>query len=172
MITVPADTALEPVRQRLRRDAEEQAARLRAAAREQAAAIIRQARQDAAAVLAAAAAEAAATAAPLTAAELRRARDAARSAVLTAKREACDDLRKRVRAAVASLPGEPGYDRLSERISQLAEQAAGPGAQLASPPGGGVVAHSAGVVVDCSLGRLADLAVTELGGAINGLWAP
>lgn len=172
MTTAPALAALEPVRQRLRRDAEDQAARLRAAAREQAAAITRQAHQDAATALGAAAAKAAATAAPLTAAELRRARDTARSAVLAAQREACDDLRGQVRAAVTSLPGQPGYDRLIHRITGLAEQAAGQHAQVTSPPPGGVVARSDGVIVDCSLGRLADLAVAELGAAIRDLWVP
>jgi len=167
-----ADAALEPVRQRLRRDAEERAARLRSVARGQAAAIIQQAHRDAAAVMTQAAARAAATAAPLTATELRHARDTARSAVLTAQREACDDLRARVRAAVASLPEEAGYDHLIHRISGLAQRAAGPGAQVATPPTGGVVAHSAGVVVDCSLGRLADIALAELGGVISELWTP
>lgn len=172
MTIAPARAALEPVRQRLRRDAEEQATRLRAAARAQATAMLRQAHRDAATALDEAAAEAAATAAPLTAAELRRARDTARSAVLAAQREACDDLRRRVRAAVASLPGQPGYDRLIHRITDLAEQAAGPHAQVTSPPAGGVVARSDGVIVDCSLGRLADIAVAELGSAVRELWVP
>jgi vacuolar-type H+-ATPase subunit E/Vma4 len=172
MTTAPAQAALDPVRQALRRDAKEEAARLRAAARDQAAGMLLQAHQDAAAALDAAAAKAAATAAPLTAAELRRARDTARSAVLGAQRQACDDLRGRVRAAVASLPDEPGYDRLIHRITDLAEQAAGQHAQVASPPAGGVIARSGGVIVDCSLDRLADLAVAELGAAIRELWVP
>ncbi len=172
MTTAPARAALEPVRQRLRHDAERQAAQLRTLAREQAAAIIRQAQEDAAVALDAAAGKAAATAAPLTAAELRRAHDTARSAVLAAQREACDDLRGQVRAAVASLPGQPGYDRLIHRITGLVEQVAGPQAQVTWPSTGGVVAHSDAVIVDCSLGRLADLAVAELGGAIRKLWTP
>jgi len=172
MTTTSVQAALEPVRQRLRRDAQEQAARLRGAAREQAAAIVQQAREDAAAVLGESGAEAAATAAPVTAGELQRARDTARAAVLTARREAYDDLRVRVRRAVGALPGEPGYDRLIQRMSRLAEQAAGSSAQLESPPAGGVIARSDGMVVDCSLVRLADLAVAELGAAIRELWTP
>jgi vacuolar-type H+-ATPase subunit E/Vma4 len=164
--------ALEPVLQRLRRDAEREAARLRAAARRQAEAIAQQARQDAKDALAKAAAQAAATADPLTTAELRRARDAATSAVLTAQREACNELRRQVRAAVAALTGQPGYDLLLDRISRLAAQAAGPGADLAAAPSGGVVARRPGVVVDCSLVRLADVAVTELGAAVTELWTP
>lgn len=172
MTTASAQAALEPVRQRLRRDATEQADRLRAAARAQAAAMLRQADRDAAVALEEAAAEAAATAATLTAAELQRARDTARSAVLAAQREACDELRGQVRAAAASLPGQPGYDRLIHQITGLAEQAAGQHAQVTSPPGGGAIARSDGVIVDCSLDRLADLAVAELGAAIRELWVP
>ena len=172
MTEASAQAALEPVRQRLRRDAEEQAAQLRVAAREHSAAIIRQAREDAAAVLDESRAEAAATAAPVTADELQRARDTARAAVLAAQREAYDDLRMRVRHAVGALPEEPGYDRLMRRITRLAEQAAGPSAQLESPPAGGVIARSDGMIVDCSLVRLADLAMAELGGAIRELWTP
>jgi vacuolar-type H+-ATPase subunit E/Vma4 len=172
MKMVSPSAALEPVRQRLRRDAEEEAHRLRAAAREQAAVIIAQAQQNATAALATAAAQARATADPVTAAELRRARDSARSAVLTAQRAACDELRGRVRRAVAALPAEQGYDELLHRITRLAERAAGPDAEVTLAPGGGVVAHRAGVVVDCSLPRLADLAVSELGQAVTDLWAP
>jgi vacuolar-type H+-ATPase subunit E/Vma4 len=172
MTTTPTAAALEPVRQRLRRDAEDEAARLLAAARAQAAAMVAKAQQDAIAALARAATEAAAAADPLTAAELRRARDAAKSAVLTAKRAACDELRSRVRTAVAALPAEEGYDRLLHRITRLAGQAAGPDAELTIAPGGGIVARRPGLVVDCSLDRLAELAVTELGAAVTGLWSP
>ena len=164
--------ALEPVHLRLRRDAEDKAARLCADAHAQAASIVAQAQQEAAAALAAAAAQATATAEPLTTAELRQAREAARSAVLSAQRAACDELRRRVRAAVAALPAAEGYDLLLQRITRLAGQAAGPDAELKFPPAGGVVARRAGVVVDCSLDRLAELAVTELGAAVTKLWAP
>jgi vacuolar-type H+-ATPase subunit E/Vma4 len=172
MTTASLGAALEPVRQRLRRDAEDEAARLRADARTQAAAVVAQAQQDATVALAAAAAQAAATADPLTAAELRRARDAARSAVLTAQRAAFDELRSRVRTAVAALSAEQGYDQLLQRITHLAEQTAGPDAEVTLAPSGGVVARRAGVAVDCSLERLADLAVTDLGAAVTELWAP
>jgi ATP synthase (E/31 kDa) subunit len=169
---VTAAAALEPVRQRLRRDAEDQAARLRTAARTQAADIVQQAHRDARDALADAPAVAAATAAPLTAAELRQARDAARSAVLTAQRAACDELRSLVRDGVAALTGQPGYDQLLRGITRRARYAAGPGAELAAAPDGGVVARGPGVVVDCSLARLADLAVAELGPRVAELWAP
>ena len=41
-----------------------------------------------------------------------------------------------------------------------------------APARGGVVAKSPGVLVDCSLDRLADLAVAELGASIRQLWSP
>jgi vacuolar-type H+-ATPase subunit E/Vma4 len=160
------------VRQRLRRDAEAQAARLRSAARAQAADIVEQARRDARVSLARAQAVAAARAAPLTTAELRGARDAARSAVLTAQRAAYDELRSQVRDGVAAMADQPGYDRLLRGIMRRAQQAAGPDAELTAAPGGGVVARGPGVVVDCSLARLADLAVDELGPKVAELWAP
>lgn len=172
MTATAVQAALEPVRQRLRRDAEEQAALLRAAAREQAAMIVRQAREYAAAELGDSTADAAAASAGETAAELVRARDTARAAVLAARREAYEDLRTRVRDTVGALPDLPGYDLLLQRLTRLAEQAAGPGAHLEYPPGGGVVARAGAMIVDCSLGRLADIAMAELGGSIGELWAP
>ncbi|HTX85843.1 MAG TPA: V-type ATP synthase subunit E family protein [Streptosporangiaceae bacterium] len=172
MTSSPSTAALEPVRQRLRRDAEDEAARLRAAAHAQADAIVAEAQRDAKATLAAVAAQAAATADPLTSAELRRARGAARSAVLTAQRAACDELRSRVRAGVGALRTQPGYEQLLHRITVLAEQAAGPDAEVTPAPSGGVIARRPGLVIDCSLDRLADLAVTSLGAEVAELWAP
>jgi vacuolar-type H+-ATPase subunit E/Vma4 len=164
--------ALAPVAERLRRDAEAQADRIRAAARAEAASLLAHARQQEAATIAAAHAAATARARPLTAATVRNAHDAARSAVLSAQREACDAFRAQLRAAVAALPDQPGYAELGRRIARLAVQAAGPDAELSPQPGGGFVARAPGVLVDCSLSRLADLAVAELGPAFRGLWTP
>lgn len=172
MTDVRTAAALGPVTGRLRTDAEAEAQRLRSAARAEADAIRAQARQDAAAAIEGATAAAAAMAAPLTAAELRRARDAARSAVLDAQREACEELHRQIRAGVAALAEQPEYEQLASRIARLASQAAGPRALLSPDPAGGVVARSPGVIVDCSLTRLADLAMAHLGPAISGLWAP
>ncbi len=172
MTAAPAADALRPVAERLRRDAEDQAVQVRAAARAAAADIRQRAHRDAAAMIDQAAAAATATAAPLAAAELRRARDAARAAALSSQREAYDELRSRVRVAVAALPGQSDYEQLRQRITRLAARTAGPGARLTPEPDGGVVARSAGVIVDCSLDRLADLAVAQLDAAIRELWTP
>jgi len=165
-----AAAALAPVTERLRRDAADRAARLRAAARAEAAEILQRAGQAAAAAADGASAAAAQTAGPVVAAELRRARAEARHAILAAQRAACDELRRQVRAGVAMLSAEADYARLAHRISELAEMAAGPGARLSQAPAGGVIATAPGVVVDCSLDRLADLAVARLGPAIRELW--
>ena len=92
--------------------------------------------------------------------------------MLSAQRAARDELRRRVRAAVAALPAEEGYDRLMHRLTRLAQQVAGPDAELTASPDGGVMASRPGVIVDCSLDRLAELAVAELGPAVTELWAP
>ena len=165
-----AASALDPVRLRIRQDAEAVAARLRAAAMAEATAIIARARQEADAAVARAAAKAEQAAAALMTAELRQARDAARVTILAAQQAACDELRRQVRASVAALPREPDYDRLLHQIGMLAARAAGPGATLTPARGGGVIASGPGVMVDCSLGRLADLAVAGLGAEINQLW--
>ena len=60
-----------------------------------------------------------------------------------AQREAYDELRARVRAAVDGLRGEPGYDRLLEALARMAQLEAGPARRLARLPTGGVVARSA-----------------------------
>ena len=102
----------------------------------------------------------------------RRARSDARSALLGAQREAYDELRARVRAAVDGLRSEPGYDRLLEALARMAQLEAGPGATVSASDDGGVVARSPGVLVECSLARLADLAVEALDGEVRELWAP
>src|SRR5512146_2860608 len=142
--------ALEPVRAHLRQAAAAQAAQIRADAHHCAGRIRQQARLAAAATVEQARADGRAEAAPLAAAELRR----------------------QVRAAVAALPGKPGYDHLAGRIAALARRAAGPGAVVTAVPAGGWLAQAPGVTVDCSLTRLADLAVEALGAEVQGLWTP
>ena len=167
-----AQRALAPVRARLLHEAEGEADRIRAAARAQADSITRQAREGAAGTIARARAQGEADAAPSAAAERRRGRDQARSIVLGAQREAYQELRARVLAAVAGLRTEPGYGELLGRLTAMATQAAGPGAAATVEPGGGVVARSCSVVVDCSLPRLAGLAVDGLGDRVRELWTP
>jgi vacuolar-type H+-ATPase subunit E/Vma4 len=166
------ERALTPVRAYLLRGAEAEASRLLAEAHAQADSILRQARHDAAGTVDRARARGEADAAPAAAAERRRGRDEAHSIVLGAQREAYQELRAQVLAAVGGLRTEPGYQRLLSRLVTMATRAAGPGAAVMVQPEGGVVARSRDVVVDCTLPRLASVAVDEVGDQVRELWTP
>lgn len=166
------ETALAPVRAYLLREAEAEAGRILAEARTHADDILEQARSGAAEIVDRARAQGEANAAPAAAAELSRGRDQARSMVLSARREAYQDLRTRVITAAGALRTEPGYQHLLSRLVAMATRAAGDGAAVTVQPDGGVVARSPGVVVDCTLPRLAALAVDELGDQVRELWTP
>jgi cell division septum initiation protein DivIVA len=163
---------LAPVRAHLLRGAREEADRITAEARAHAAAVLGQARHDAEEAGRQARARGRAEAAPLAAAERRRGRERARSIVLGAQRQAHQELRARVLAAAVGLRDEPGYEQLLARLTAMATQAAGPGSRITADPAGGVVARSAQAVVDCSLPRLAALAVDALGDRTGELWTP
>ncbi len=173
-MTVTTDTvgALDPVRERMLSGARIEADRILARAKARAAVTIDQSRKEAADAVALAAAAGRAQAAPAAAAERARGRERARSVLLGARRAAYDELRGQVLAAVAGLRDEPGYDRLAGRLAEMAARAAGPGATITAAPDGGIVARSGNVVVDCSLSRLAALAVETLGERVRALWTP
>lgn len=171
-MTASAATALAPTRTRMMRDAADQVARILADARREADAITAQARREAEQTVSLARAAGRAQAMPQAAAVRRQAQSNARSAVLGAQSEAYDELRARVGAAVDGLRGEPGYDRLLEALTKMARLEAGPGAVVTACEDGGILARSPGVLVDCSLRRLADLAVDALDGEVRELWVP
>ncbi len=164
--------ALAPVRAHLLRGARTEADRILAEARVQAAATVRQARHDAEDAVRQARTRGQAEAARAAEAERNQGREQARSIVLGARRQAHEELRAQVLAAVGGLRDEPGYERLLARLTAMAARAAGPGATVAADPAGGVVARSDGTVVDCSLPRLASLAVDALGDQVTELWTP
>jgi vacuolar-type H+-ATPase subunit E/Vma4 len=167
-----AEAALAPVRATLLRRAREQAAGITAEARRQAAGARDQAHRDAARQVAQAREAGRAQAGPLAAALRAHGRREGRAPLLSAQREVYEELRRRVRASVASLRDGPGYDLLLERLRHDAAQAAGPGAVLTEAPAGGIIARAPGMVVDCSLPRLADAAVEALGDQVAWLWTP
>ncbi len=167
-----ARQALAPVRTRLLHEAWGEASQILTAARAEADAILRQARQSAAETLGRARAQGEAEGGPATAAERSRGREAARSIVLGARYAAYQELRAQVLAAADRLRAEPGYQELLGRLAAMATRAAGAGAAASVGPDGGVVARSDGVVVDCTLPRLADRAVDELGDQVRELWTP
>jgi len=164
--------ALAPVRARLLGGAAAEASQIIAAAHAEAEAIVRQARREADRTVERARAQGEGEAAAAAAAELRRGRETARSMVLQARREAYQDLRTQVLAAVTGLQAEPGYPELARRLAAMAARAAGPGAAVTVEPEGGAVARARGVIVDCRLPALARRAVDQLAGEAAGLWAP
>jgi vacuolar-type H+-ATPase subunit E/Vma4 len=170
-MTAAAADALASIRAHMMQDAADQAARILTDARREADSIIAHARREAERSVSLARVAGRAQAAPQAAAVRRRAQSDARAAVLAAQREAYDELRAQVHAAVDGLRGGPGYDQLLGALAQMARLEAGPGMTVTASEDGGVVAHAPGVLVDCSLPRLADLAVEALDGEVRELWA-
>ncbi len=164
--------ALAPVRAALLRRASEQADEIVGRARRQAEDALGQARSDAAGQVASAREAGRSQAVRLAAALRSQGRRGVQAAVLSAQREAYEELCDQVRASVTSLRDEPGYDLLLKRLRHDASQAAGPGAAVTEVAAGGVIARGPGIVVDCSLPRLADAAVEALGGKVAWLWTP
>ena len=165
-------TALAPVRTHMLREARMEADRIMEQAHAEAAAIVSQARRCADEAIALARTQGQADGAPAAAAERSRGREQARSILFGAQREAHEELRGRVLAAVGGLRDEPGYDRLLSRLTAMAGRVAGPDATITVQPAGGVVARARDVVVDCTLPKLAILAVNALGDQVRELWTP
>jgi vacuolar-type H+-ATPase subunit E/Vma4 len=163
---------LAPVRERMLRDAADQAARIVADARREAEQISSRAQQDAAEILARAQAVGQQDGAVRAAAERAKGRSEARTLLLRARAGALDGLRTQVLADVAALCDQPGYGQLRDRLAAMARLAAGRDAEVTRSPDGGVLARSVDVTVDCSLARLADLAVQALGPQVRELWTP
>ncbi len=173
-MTLLADqrAALEPASAELLRRAAQEATDILAVASDEADALLARARRDAEAEVERARAAGAAQAEPVAAAELGRSRRTARSAMLGAELRTHDEIAGQIRSAVLGLRDEPGYPALRDRLAAMARRRAGPGAQVTEHPDGGVIARTGGVVVDCSLPRLADRAIEELGTRIAGLCGP
>lgn len=164
--------AIEPVRAALIRRASTEAEALLATARADAAALVADARREAAGLVERARQGGAAQAAPVAAAELSRSRRQTRALGLSAERAVHDAIAGQVRTAVLGLRDQPGYPELRDRLAALAVRTAGAGAVISDHPQGGVVAHGTAVIADCSLPRLADLAITALDARIAGLCGP
>jgi len=164
--------ALDPVRARMLSEARAAADRALEAANAQAGELLRQARGEAERAASQARARGWSEAAPAAAAERALGRYRARAIVLSAQREAYDELCREVLAGMNALRRDPGYPTLIGRLAGLASAAAGPDASVSFPDGGGARARSGEVVVDCSLPRLAELAVQVLGDQVRELWSP
>jgi vacuolar-type H+-ATPase subunit E/Vma4 len=162
--------ALAPVRAALVAKARADAGRLLAVAEQHAAVEVAAAEQRAETVLAAARARGEADARALVDAELVRARREGRALVLVAQRAAYDDLRQRVRAAVAALRDSPGYPALRRALEERARAALGPDVLLTDDPSGGFVAESGSRRAVFTLEALADEVLERGGVDVDGLW--
>lgn len=171
-MTAAGRDELGPVRDWLLARAHRDAERRLAAARAEAAAIIGQARRSASQAIAAARADGTARGTAAAAAEHARTRARAVAIELAARREVMDALREQVRSAAGRLRDEPGYAVLLAGLSRMAARAAGPAATVTTDAAGGAVARSGQLTVDCSLPRLADLAIEALDGRVRELWTP
>lgn len=163
--------AIEPVRAAMLRRATAEAEAIIATARRDASALLASSQLDARTTLDRARADGMALAAPLAAAERGRGRRAARAALLDREHSLRDEAENRIRGAILSLPGHPGYGELRDRLAALALAAAGPGAVVSDHPRGGVIARAPGVLVDCSLPRMAERVIAVLAPEIGKLCA-
>ena len=168
----PAADPLGPVREALLARARAEADGVLAAADATVAAAVRSARADADDLLGQARRQGEADAAGVLADERTRARRRARTVVLTAEREAYDELRRRVRAAVADLADDPAYAALQTALAERARSEFGAGATVRDDGTGGVVAEAGDRRMAYRLADLADLAVGALGPEVEGLWGP
>lgn len=163
--------ALSPVRAALIGQAARRAGEIRATASAEAEAVVAAGRRQAEEILSRARALGELDGRSAAASRRAASRRAARRVVLAAQRDAYEEFRRRVRAAVCALEQDPVYPRLRDRLEQMARGMAGPSATVTPHPSGGVVAEGNGTFVDCSLPRLADRAVDALGAEVSALWS-
>ncbi|HEU5426644.1 MAG TPA: hypothetical protein VFU74_07220 [Actinocrinis sp.] len=166
------DRALDPVRARLIRRAEQDAGALIAAARAEAASTVESARVQARAILDEARAQGEALAAQQSAGLLSRSRRRARALELDAQRAVYDEVCDKISRAVGELKQTPGYPGLRAELERRACALVGPRAHMADHARGGIVAWVPGRRVDLSLTAIAERAVDGLGEEVERLWTP
>ncbi|GAB2856353.1 hypothetical protein [Nocardioides pacificus] len=162
---------LGPVRAALLARAEAEAQRLLAEADEEASGVLAQARAEADGIRAAARAQGELDAARELVSARARIRRRARTAVLSAQRDAYAELRARVLDELAGLRGDPGYGAWCDRLRERVQAVLGADARVVDSPSGGVVAEADGRRVECTLVGLADRVIDGLGADVEGLWA-
>lgn len=155
---------LEPYREALLQDARARAGAMREDATRDAAARAAEARERADRMVAEARVDGEASAERATAVEHVRARRRARGAVLEARRDVLERLRRAALEAAMAARSEPAYEALLERLSTLARDQLGPDARLVvdPPDAGGVIAEADGRRVDYTLGALVDRILDEV----------
>lgn len=155
--------ALAPVREALLTAARADAAQALAAADVAAASILATSQAGADRIRQEARAQGTANGTVAAAAERNQARRAARARVLSAERDAYQQLRGAARAAVARLADEPGYPRLRAAMAAAVARRLDPEATVSDAAGGGVIGQVPGRRVDYSLAGFADRAVDAMG---------
>ena len=170
----PAGTsaALDPVRDRLLRDAAADADALLTAAAGDARVAVREAEAQASAVLAEARGQGTRDAEHTGAAVRSRVRRAARARELAARREIWEELCRQVVAGVEALSGTDAYPAVRRGLEAHVRQVLGPDARITDAPGGGVVGEAPGRRLDCSLAAFARRALDRAGEEVEQLWAP
>lgn len=167
-----AAQALAPVRAALLAAARAEAEAGLGAADREVAAMLEQASGEAAAIRAQARAQGAADMAGVLADERSRARRQARGAVLGARREAYEELRRRARHGVTELARDPAYAGLARLLAARARADLGPDATVVGDATDGVVLQAGERRAVYRWADLADAAVAALGADLEGLWAP
>ena len=164
MTAIAVQGPLAPVREALLRRARADAERLLADADDEATKVLGEAWAEADERIAEARATGRADADALAGAELARARRTARGIVLATQRDAYEELRRRVIAALST-------GQLRETLVTRATEVLGEGPlRVAETPDGGVTVDRGDRHVDCSLAALADHALAALAGQLPGLW--
>jgi vacuolar-type H+-ATPase subunit E/Vma4 len=154
--------SLEPLREALLAEAEDDVERLRAEAAARSAAQIAQAEQEAAERIRQARREGLAAADVEALAEVARARRTARELVLAARRDTYEDLRRHAHAAVSALRITPEYEALVERLAQHARRRLGPDTHVDLDAGNRRL--------DYALPSLTDRCLAALAGSVERLW--
>ena len=165
--------AVEPLREALLDQTRADAERRLAAADERVEAVLAEAEERGAASVEQARAEGFAAAAIGGTHDEARARRRARTLVLAAKRELCEELHRQALTAAHALRQDPAYPGLLERLSAVARAQLGEGAVLEiDPPGaGGIRASSGARHVDYTLDALVERCLEQLGARLERLWA-
>lgn len=166
------EAALGPVRTELLRAAHAEAAELLARADRDAAELLDGARAEARTILEEARREGEAQGAAAGRVVCARARREARAHQLVVRREAYEELRRRVTERVRELLHAPDYPSVLERLTGHARRLLGPDAEIIVHPDGGLIARVPGRRVDCTLDTLAVRALGRADVEVETLWAP
>ena len=165
-----ADTALAPVREALRRRAEESAARTVTEARQQAEEILAAARAEAADIRSTAEREGAEAARADAVASSARARRQARRTVLAEQEHLHSLLAAEVLERARGLRSDPRYPQILRRLTAQADRMLGPMASVTESHKGGVVGTAGSRRLDLSLPALAEQALEDHAREVQGLW--